>query len=87
MENDILYKAQNMVIAMEIKDRTGRRTYQLYKVNIYSPCVIGGLSEAGFNLNFYTGKPSGACLTEIDILRLLRGESIEMGAFFAFKVN
>lgn len=50
---------------------------KVYTVDTNKPVKIGGMSEDGYMLRFYTdGKPSDTCITYTNLLKIASGKTI-----------
>lgn len=87
MNIECLEIANKSTLAQIIPQKKGGVLYQLYKIDIKKPCVIGGMKEPGYCLNFaILNKKSNMVLTELNILRLLHGDCLEVNGHQWIKI-
>ena len=70
--------AGNSIYCQHNKQKKGGVLYQLYKIDASKRCLIGGRNETGYQLKFYSGRDSGAVMTDYDILKLLHGDTVNI---------
>lgn len=90
MENNLTDEqiAHNKVMSLKIlfmwREKYGSGKYpsyipreMVYSVDTSKPVNIGGLSEPGYYLRFYSdGRRSNVCMTYADLLRLASGKTV-----------
>ena len=57
-----------------------KKQKQYYKIDLLSPCKVGGMNEDGYKLKQLDGEPSGLVITYIDALRLAAGAQLEINS-------